>query len=106
MQEKFYDAWWWLVENHEWVINRLNIDVVKVDPKSKRVLNDASRNTLINYWLESGPWEKQEKEMVPTHDIRLDCGADTFEQAIIKIARLTKKHYGSKSNLTGKIIEK
>lgn len=104
MQEKFYKAWWWLTENHEWAIRHMHIDVVKVSPKSKRVLDDASKNTLVNYWIEAGPMEKQGKlSWVHVHDIDLDCGADTFEEAIIKLAKLVRKHYGEKSDwITGK----
>ena len=28
------------------------------------------------------------------HDTKLDCGAPTFDEALVKLARLVKRHYG------------
>lgn len=104
-KDKFYKAWWWLTDSHEWATLKMHIDVVKVHPKLKRVVNDEKKNTLVNYWIEGGPWEKSTKkeiasgfpEYMPTHDIRLDCGADTFEEAVTKYAKLVKKFYGPRT---------
>ncbi len=100
MKEKFYKTWWWLQENHEWAIDRLYISVVKVHPKLKRVVDDEKKNTLVNYWLEGGAMTKDKFfGWVGTHDIRLDCGADSFEEAVIKYAKLVRKFYGKKSDM-------
>ena len=32
-------------------------------------------------------------KLIPEHDTRLDCGADTFEEAIIQLANLVDKYY-------------
>ena len=99
MKEKFYKAWNYLENNHDWFPNHLNIIVVKVHPKLKTIVNDESKNTIINYWLETGPFAK--KENCWTHDINLDCGGDSFEEAIIQLAKLIKKQYPKPTNLFG-----
>lgn len=104
IREKFYKEWWWLVENHEWLPNGLSIDVQKVNPKNHRIDDDETKNTLIEFWLEGGPMAKVEEVEFPvrSHDYKLDCGAETFEEAVVKFAKLVKKHYGSGSDLYGK----
>jgi hypothetical protein len=49
----------------------------------------------VQVWLEHGPWEQLDKTSLPqhTHDWDLDCGGDTFEEAIIELANLVKRHY-------------
>lgn len=80
----------------------LSVDYQKVDDTGY-VNKDRSKNTNIECWLEFGPyhWTKNFQEMwhdepvrMPAHDYRLDCGAPTFDEAIIKLARLVKRHYG------------
>lgn len=68
----------------------LIIDVVKVDPNTETINDDDRLNTCTQVWLECGTYDKDTK----IHDIRLDCGANTFEEAIIQLAELVKKHYG------------
>ena len=41
-----------------------------------------------------------------THDIDLDCGGDTFEEAIIELAKLVKKYYGDNNKAIKRVIEK
>lgn len=99
LREEFYAAWWWLNDNHQWAIHNISMVPMKVHPKLKRVVNDKAKNTLVNYWLETGPWENlEESGRVYSHDIRLDCGADTFEEAMINLADLVKNNYGQKSD--------
>lgn len=106
-KEQFYQSWWWLQENHRWSIRNLNIDVVMVDPKTKTVHpKNPSRDTLINYWLETGQMVNSELGDVQEHDIKLDCGGDSFEEAIIKLARLVKRYYGKSSHDIKEIIRK
>lgn len=83
----------------------LDIDVSKVNPETGKIDDDKSKNTAIEVWLECGPWENpedmkpEEIEMFPngmaTIDINLCCGAETFEKAIIQLAKLVLKKYGS-----------
>ena len=91
----------------------LDIEVVRVNPKSNSIDDDKSKNTATRIWLECGQVEDPMSEKddlqrefacgqgsdsleygILSHDIRLDCGAKTFEKAIIKLAKLVKKHYG------------
>src|SRR5689334_14580211 len=66
--------------------------VVKVDPSTETKEDDESRNTATRVWLECGPWRPTrpgdpffpDRKCTPTHDWRLDCGAPTFEEAIIE----------------------
>lgn len=68
----------------------LTIEVVKINPKTKEIDDNENLNTKTEVWLECGPYNENEA----MHDINLDCGADTFEQAIINLANLVLKQYG------------
>ena len=88
----FYDAWEFLLE-HEMFKGHfkdiLYIMVVKVNPDIGMVDDDESKNTKVEVWLEVGPYG----EPYNIHDWDLDCGGDTFEEAIIKLADLVKQYY-------------
>ena len=89
---EFFEAWEFLLEHK--MFNRffrdiLYIMVVKVNPETNEVDDDNSKNTKTEVWLECGPWSAEYN----THDWDLDCGGDTFEEAIIKLAGLVKKWY-------------
>ena len=103
-KEKFYKAWNYL-ENCKYFIvkakgiigvncfiNRgLNIEVVKINPKTNIIDIDFNKNTKVQFWLETGGWDVEDKCW--THDYKLDCSGDTFEDVIIELARLVKKYY-------------
>lgn len=76
----------------------LDIDVAVVDPVTLRIEDEPERNTLPQVWLECGPYVRvyhmQMGSFMPSHDIDLDCGANTFEEAIIKLAELVQAKYG------------
>lgn len=100
----FYESWEFLnnhkIYNGSYGINCfqnrcLDIDVVKVNPISNAIENDRSLNTKIQVWLESGEYSDEYKQ--GCHDIDLDCGADTFEEAIIKLANLVYEKFGGNS---------
>ena len=107
----FYEAWQFLVHHKTFseggtsrFTDCLSIDVVKVNPVTKRAEKDKKLNTATRIWLECGPWLKAEEvpkearetfpEGVASHAPCLDCGAPTFEAAIVKLANLVMKHYG------------
>lgn len=70
----------------------LDIDVVKVNPDTLEIDENEKLNTKVQVWLEFGGITKDEHlGLIPQHDIDLDCGADTFEEAIIELARLCKE---------------
>ena len=97
---------YWFLDNHAvrgyqdtGFLDALDIMVVKVDPKTNSVSNKESRNSAVRVWLETGAGYSDPHEMfgsVPIHDIRLDVGAPTFEEAVIKLAGRIRKFYGSK----------
>lgn len=116
----FYTAWWWLVDHpyyedlehiefcgiirvepsEESVFTRtLDIHVTRVDPVTGTVEDDPKRNTHKVIWLESGAWVKDEVfGWMASHDCDLDCGGDTYEEAILALAELVLLKYG---NYTG-----
>ena len=95
----FYDAYQFL-DNHK-IFNgnftyQLWFEIVKVNPETNAIDDDSTKNTKVQVWLEHGPYDKEWGGC--THDIDLDCGGDTFEEAIIKLAELVKGKYGDGGN--------
>ena len=93
MFNNFFDAFHYL-KSHEMFQGMfescLDIEVVKVNPLTKCIEDDENLNTEVNVWLECGKYSKN----IRWHDINLDCGTDTFENAIIELAKLVKEYYG------------
>lgn len=60
---------------------------------------EPERNTKTEIRLETGKWELflrgDMKQHVHFHDTELDCGGDTYEEAVIKLARLVWERYGN-----------
>lgn len=102
---KIYEAWDFL-QNHSiynlgncpWRFqDSLDIDVLKVNPKSKKIKDDKKLNTLSQVYIESGPFMiNKNNEYCMSHDVRLDSSGETFEKAIINLAQKVKKYYGEK----------
>lgn len=67
----------------------LDISVVKVNPETDAIEMNDDLDIKTQVWLEFGPMNG----LIPEHDTRLDCGADTFEEAIIQLANLVDKYY-------------
>lgn len=98
----FYDSVTFL-KNHRIFGGRfwegLDIAVVKVDPATERIEDDATRNTSVRVWLEAGPLNKDKSlDIGPMHiewchDPRLDCGGNSFEEATIRLAANVRKYY-------------
>ena len=102
----FYTAYYWLYEHpmfQEEAINFkgdtwneshfkecLDIDIVKVNPETDSIDDDVNKNTKVQIWLECGKYDKECR----WHNIELDCGADTFELAIVEFANLVEEWYG------------
>ena len=100
----FYEAWRYLYKHPSFNDNKdykycfqdcLDIEVVKVNPITNSISNNGKFNTKTKIWLECGGYEydKNIGREILYHDIRLDCGGNTFEKAIIKLANLVKKYY-------------
>ena len=96
----FYSAWQFLQEHkifNDMFSYNLWFEVVKVEPETNAInYIDHSKNTKVQVWLEHGPYDAEWGAC--THDIDLDCGGDTFEEAIIKLAKLVKEKYGDGGN--------
>jgi hypothetical protein len=73
----------------------LDIDVVYVNPETDEVCDDGSLNTKLQVWLEAGAYEQEYDRCA--HDFDLDCGGNTFEDAIIALAILVESKYGAVS---------
>lgn len=103
----FYTAWEFIrnhkisrFEDESWsnFPNCLEIEVVKVNPVTKCIDDDTSKNTETAVWLEFCN-DLQDESVYKlgwqnAHWTELDCGAETFEKAIIKMAGLVYKIYG------------
>lgn len=97
---EFYSAWIFLVKHKMFngrFENDLWFDVVKVNPDTNEIDDDKDKNTKVEVWLEHGHYDEDWGACV--HNIDLDCGGDTFEEAIIRLAGLVKKHYTSDGKL-------
>ena len=76
-----------------------NLDIfwAMVDERG-RVNKDSLKNVFPECWLEFGTIEQGVSDgklhIVHYHDIELDCGAPTFDEALIRLAKLVRKHYG------------
>ena len=100
-EDKFYKAWRYLTtcdyfnitfgsfSENNFGHGCLDIDVVKVNPETMAMDDNDKNNTKIQIWIETGNWHKESSTWC--HDIFLDCGGDTFEDAIIELAKLVKK---------------
>lgn len=93
--QQAYDAYWQLQEHYPWALANLDVAYMKVDPVTRQQEDDQARNTHIEVWLETGPNEYAEEagRTVSTHDIELDCGGDTFEEALVTLCRLVQDRY-------------
>jgi hypothetical protein len=81
------------------VESRIEVWVAKVNPETGRMDDDDVLNTKAEIWLETGPWRWPSRSFdeyeVPFHDHRLDCGGDTYEEAIVEMARKVHDLYGN-----------
>ena len=96
LHEADFHAAWYFLSGHPMFDDHFSCDldimVVKVDPETLAInLDDNSKNTHTRIWLEHGPYD--DEWGVCAHDIDLDCGGDTFEEAVIELAKLVKWHY-------------
>lgn len=101
IMNEFHKAWRFLREHinfkdedecSRFEYNCLDIQVTKVNPLTETIEDDVTKNTAVRVWLECGEWIEKDKQ--GCHDTDLDCGARTFEKAIIELAILVKKKYG------------
>lgn len=86
-------------------------DYVFVNPDTNEIDADDSKNIAFRIWIEAGqPYDRRPYEIKfdsewdfinfwgESHDIRLDCGASTIDEALLKLADLVEKYYGDGSS--------
>lgn len=69
----------------------VHVDVVRVDPTTSSISEDRALNTKTEIWIEAG----EASDPCNFHDYKLDCGGDTYEEAIIALALNIYKNYGN-----------
>jgi len=102
--DDFYEAWHWLAEHPYFhhqpphgepgFADNLYMMVVRVNPATETIEDDESLNTQARVWLENGPYRIEYGRDQHCHDIYLDCGGATFEEAIREMARLVMEQQG------------
>jgi hypothetical protein len=91
-----------LVHNGAWP-RSVDLAPHKVDPVTRRIEDEESRNILTEWWYEFGPWDllprvhgsDAEPRQSCYHDYLLDGGALTYDQAVLDIALKVHTHYGN-----------
>ena len=114
----FYEAWGFLAEHPKFnhlkngvpdvlpgFMDNLDVSVVQIDPLTGDYARGPGGVTRVQ--LEAGPWATIPAHCfgaghVPgtydearSHDERLYCDGATYEEAIVKMADLVLKYYGS-----------
>jgi len=111
--DDFFNAWHFIMDHpmfrdDEGLDNpHIDIFVAKVNPITGEVDDDKSLNTKTEVWLECGPHISHAQLVkdgdeaaehypfgTPSHDTDLDCGAETYEQAIVILAKAIFDKYG------------
>jgi hypothetical protein len=109
----FYGAWQWLNEHpifyrchrefHERDLEddrgilsgSIEVIPVKVNPETGTRSEDDTRNTQLQFWVEVFPRSVKPECSIGLHDYRRDTGGDTYEQAIVEVAKEIYAHYGN-----------
>jgi hypothetical protein len=112
--EDFWVAWHWLnehplfyqchrdfherglVENRGILDGCVEVIPVKFNPETGRVSEDATKNTRMEFWVEVFPRAmRPSRSGISLHDHPRDTGGDTYEQAIINVAKKIYDHHGN-----------
>jgi hypothetical protein len=100
-----HDAYWWVYTHPEMNLNGsppwIEITPHMVCPETMTVEDDESRNTLLEFWVECGPYVLSDEEagavvgsLCSSHDWELDCGGLTWEEAVFNLAEGVFNKYG------------
>lgn len=86
----------------------VSIDPTFVNPLTGEIDDDDTKNVDLQVWVEAGPWvnlQEHSPDAVPpegwnrynrwgsSHDYNLDCGGESVEEALLKLADLVDLHY-------------
>jgi hypothetical protein len=67
----------------------------KVNPETGSVSEDPTKNTKLEFWAEvfiAGSWGA---DCTNVHDYLCDTGGDTYEQAIVNVAKKIYERHGN-----------
>ena len=65
-----------------------------VDPSTDTIRTDQSKNTKLQWWIEVVVHVDMDGYVDSIHDVNLDCGGDTIDEAVQELKRLVIKQYG------------
>lgn len=95
------EKYWWILAhpkfiNKDMVPARIDIEPHDVCPMTNRIEDFKALNTKTQFWVEflSPMYIEQDDEWVQAHDYQLDCGGDTYEEAIDKLYKNVLNTYG------------
>ena len=74
----------------------LEFEVTVPDTQTRRRKDDEIRSTKPQVHLRCGPLMSDVFGDYVAYDVELDCASDTFESAIVKLAKLVRKKYGTR----------
>lgn len=95
----------------------ISIRPAYVNPENRCIEYDASKNTHFEVWIEAGPMHDNSTDghtpepeggwnwgnrWVGSHDIRLDCGGDTLEEALLILYARIQTFYNEDGTSTDK----
>lgn len=75
----------------------IHLEPQMVNPLTKEIDDDTTKNTELNWWLEVTYYDYEDdrkRRLVPCHPYQLDTGGVTVDEAIDKLYKLTLEHYG------------
>ena len=83
--------------DHESGWTYVHIDPHMVNPVDNKISDDPHLNTKLEWWYEFGPtlFHENMGAGVSGHDHHCDGGADTYDEAIIKVAKAIHEAYGN-----------
>lgn len=86
-----------LIHDQGW--ESVHIDPHMIDPNTGKISDDEHLNTKVEWWYEYGPTLYQHMDGdspgIRGHDWKRDGGADTYDEAIIKVAKSIHRYYGN-----------
>lgn len=95
------EKYWWIMGhpkfiNGDMVPPRIDIEPHDVCPITNRIESFKALNTKTQFWVEfiSPMYIEQDDEWVQAHDYELDCGGDTYDEAIDELYKNVLNTYG------------
>ena len=95
------EKYWWILEhpkfiNRDMVPPRIEIEPHDVCPSTNRIEQFHALNTKTQLWVEfmSPMYVESDDEWVQAHDYELDCGGDSYDEAIDELYKNVLSTYG------------